>query len=60
MSIKPELEIIYVQNEIHLLRTFAILIFLLDPDFISGYDLESKSLYYLVNRAETYSFDILT
>lgn len=57
--INPLCDIILVQTEYHLLKTFALITTLLDTDFIAGYELESKSLYYIVNRAEQHCFDLL-
>lgn len=60
MNAPAEHTIVLVQNEINLLKAFSIIIHLIDADFISGYDLESRSLYYLANRAEYLGYDLLT
>ncbi|CAD8100996.1 unnamed protein product [Paramecium primaurelia] len=60
MNAPVEYTIVLTQNEINLMKAFTLIIHLIDPDFISGYDLETRSLYYVANRAEFIGYDFLT
>ncbi|CAD8122430.1 unnamed protein product [Paramecium sonneborni] len=60
MNAPVEYTIIMTQNEINLMKAFTLIVHLIDPDFISGYDLETRSLYYVTNRAEFIGYDFLT
>ena len=41
-----------VKSEKDLIRAFIYLVFKIDPDIITGYYIERKSLYYLVKRVK--------
>lgn len=40
MGIGSEIELFLVKDEIDLILMFCLLVFLLDPDFLGGYDIE--------------------
>ena len=51
-------DILVVNDELQLIYTFIQVVFKSDPDILSGYDMERKSLYFLAERAWIYGIDL--
>jgi DNA polymerase elongation subunit (family B) len=54
-----EYDYFVVQREVDLLRLVGLLVVLLDPDLVGGWDIEQQSVGYVIARAHHHSIDIL-
>ncbi|KRX05340.1 Ribonuclease H-like domain [Pseudocohnilembus persalinus] len=52
-------EILVVENEINLIFMLILIIIKIDPDLIGGFDVETKSLFYIQERAKQYDIDFI-
>lgn len=60
LAVPDDTDLFVVSDEQSLLRLLSLLIILMDPDLIGGWDLDRYSIGYIVHRANLLDMDIMT
>jgi hypothetical protein len=59
LGVDRKKDLFIVSDEIELFELFSLIVLLLDPDFLGAWDIEQRSLHYLVSRGKVFDLDVL-